>query len=62
MGNILSRGKKDSEINNQNKLLRLENQDLKKQIKSLKAIIERDNKKIANIQELDTKNLNTFST
>ena len=62
MGNILSRGKKDSEINNQNKLLRLQNQDLKKQIKSLKEIIERDNKKIANIQELDTKNLNTFST
>ena len=42
MGIVQSHGKKDSEIYNQNELLRSQNQELKKQIKSLKEIIDRD--------------------
>ena len=47
MGIVQSHGKKDSEIYNQNELLRSQNQELKKQIKSLKEIIDRDKNNLA---------------
>ena len=47
MGITQSHGKIDSEIHNQNELLRSQNQELKKQIKSLKEIIDRDKNNLA---------------
>ena len=47
MGIVQSHGKTDSEIYNQNELLRSQNQELKKQIKSLKEIIDRDKNNLA---------------
>lgn len=47
MGIVQSHGKTDSEIYNQNELLRSQNQELKKQIKSLKEIIDKDKNNLA---------------
>lgn len=47
MGTIFSHGKTDSEVYVQNTLLRSQNQELKKQIKSLKEIIDRDKNNLA---------------